>query len=68
MDLGLKDKVAIITGGGSGIGRIIAHILADEGANIVIADLNEEGANKVAGEVKERGAGSLAVKTDVSKL
>ena len=68
MDLGLKGKVAIITGGGSGIGRIIAHTLADEGANIVIADVNEEEANKVAREVKERVAGSLAVKTDVSRL
>jgi len=68
MDFGLKEKVVIITGGGSGIGRIIAHTMADEGANVVVADLNEDGASKVAGEVKERGVGSLAVKTDVSKL
>ena len=68
MDLGLQDKVAIITGGGSGIGRIIAHILAEEGANIVIADLNKDGADKVAQEVQERGVDSLAVKTDVSRL
>ncbi len=68
MDLGLQDKVAIITGGGRGIGRIIAHTLAEEGANVVIADLNEDGANKVAQEIKERGAESLAIKVDISQL
>ncbi|MDY6973663.1 MAG: SDR family oxidoreductase [Thermodesulfobacteriota bacterium] len=68
MDLGLKGKVAVITGGGSGIGRITAHMFADEGANVVVADVNEEGINNVAEEVKKRGVESLAIKTDVTKL
>lgn len=68
MDLGLKGKVAIITGGGSGIGRVTAHILGDEGANVVIADVNEDGIKKVVAEVENRGVEALGIKTDVSRL
>lgn len=63
----LKGKVAIVTGGGSGIGRATALILAREGSSVAIADINIETANKVAAQVKEQGGRCLAVKTDVSR-
>ena len=62
----LKDKVAIVTGGGQGIGEGIALRLAQEGANVVIADLNLETANSVADKIKALGRQALAIKTDVS--
>jgi len=51
----LKDKVAIVTGAGSGIGRGIAHCMAQEGASVVIADIKENDASKVAEEIVSRG-------------
>jgi len=68
MDLGLKGKVAIVTGGGQGIGRIIVHTLANEGVKAVIADINTEGGNRVVDEVKDLGGEAVIIKTDVSKL
>ena len=69
MDLGLKGKNVIITGGGSNIGRAIVLGFAREGANIVIADIDEKQAAKVADKAKEMGAGkAMAVKTDVTDL
>ena len=62
----LKDQVAIITGGGQGIGRSYALRFAREGATVVVADINEAGAQAVAGEAAGLGAQSLAVKVDVS--
>ena len=64
---GLTDKVAIITGGGQGIGRAIALRLAREGADVLIADLNAETASAVAGEVQAAGRKALAVRTDVAQ-
>jgi len=68
MELGLKGKVAIVTGGGQGIGRIIVHTLAKEGVRAVIADINTEAGNKVVKEVKDLGGEAVFLKTDVSKL
>ena len=68
MDLGLEGKVAIITGGGQGIGRVIANTLAKEGTKIVIADINTDPADKVVKEISEFGGQALAVKTDVTRL
>jgi 2-hydroxycyclohexanecarboxyl-CoA dehydrogenase len=64
--MNLQNKVAIVTGGGQGIGRGIALKLAQEGANIAIADLNIKTANDVAGEIKALGRKALAVETDVT--
>ena len=60
----LEGKVAVITGGASGIGRATAELYADEGANIVIADL-QDGAGSVAA-VRERGREATFVSTDTS--
>ena len=52
----LKDKVAFITGSASGIGKEIAIVFAQEGAKIVIADLNKEAADATAAELQKTGA------------
>ena len=44
-------KVALVTGGASGIGEVVARMLAQQGASVLVVDLNEEGANRVAGEI-----------------
>ncbi len=61
----LQDKVAIITGGGSGIGKRIARAYAKAGAHVVVASRNQENLDGVAGEVKAFGRESLAIATDV---
>lgn len=63
----LKGKVAIITGGGSGIGEATAKLFAQEGAKVVAADVNGEAAERVAEEIKKEGGEVLAVKVDVSR-
>ncbi|GAA0958036.1 SDR family oxidoreductase [Actinocorallia libanotica] len=60
------DKVAIVTGSGQGIGEAYARSLAEEGAKVVVADLNEEQAVRVAKEIEAAGGAALAVKVDVS--
>ncbi|EHK54413.1 SDR family oxidoreductase [Allomesorhizobium alhagi] len=59
----LKDKVAIITGAASGFGEGMAKRFAEEGAKVVVADLNAKGAERVATDI---GASAIAVTTDVS--
>jgi NAD(P)-dependent dehydrogenase (short-subunit alcohol dehydrogenase family) len=63
----LADKVAVVTGGARGIGRGIALCMAQEGANIAIADINLKGASTVAKEVEALGRKAIAVKTDVTR-
>src|SRR5262245_24913243 len=63
----LKDKVAIVTGGGMGMGRAAALRLAQEGAKVVIGDINEQAGNQTAGEIRGAGGETIAVRTDVSK-
>lgn len=65
MDMGLKGKTAIVTGGAMGLGRAIALALAAEGVNIVIADIAVENAEKVVKDVKVLGPKAIAVKCDV---
>jgi len=62
----LKDKIAIITGGGRGIGRAFALRFADEGAKLVLADINLEWAEAVVKEIGNRGGDALALKVDIS--
>jgi 2-hydroxycyclohexanecarboxyl-CoA dehydrogenase len=69
MDLRLKGKSVIVTGGGSNIGRGIVLAFAEEGANITIGDIDAAQAEKVAAlALKEGAAGAQVVATDVSKL
>jgi 3-oxoacyl-[acyl-carrier protein] reductase len=62
----LDNKSIIVTGAGQGIGRAFAHGLADEGANVVIAEINSEKASAVAEEITTKGRVALALPTDVS--
>ncbi|MEP7195937.1 MAG: glucose 1-dehydrogenase [Saprospiraceae bacterium] len=63
----LENKVAIVTGGGSGIGRATAILLAKEGAKIVIADVDEEGSNETVSRIITAKGDAVFIKTDTSK-
>jgi meso-butanediol dehydrogenase/(S,S)-butanediol dehydrogenase/diacetyl reductase len=67
MNMGIEDKVALVTGAGQGIGRAIALRLARDGAHIAIVDLNDEKTRAVAEEVKGLGRKATTFKADVSK-
>lgn len=67
MELDIKGKVAIVTGGAKGIGRAIVEALAGEGVNIVISDVLLDEAQKLAEKLNKNGVRALALKTDVSK-
>src|SRR6266446_6135218 len=64
----LKDKVCIITGGGSGIGRATALLFADEGARLVIADKHAANAQAVAAQCASKGTQAIASTADVKRM
>ncbi len=62
----LKDKVAIVSGAGSGIGRAIAVTYAKEGAKVIVADINESHADETVKIIQENGGDAFTVKADSS--
>ena len=62
----LKDKVAVVTGSASGFGEGIAKRFADEGAHVLLGDINKEGAERVVSEIRDQGGNALSFQVDVS--
>lgn len=63
----LKDKTALVTGAASGNGRAIATLFAQEGAKVVLADINKEGVEQVTADLQQKGCEVLSVVIDVTK-
>ena len=63
----LENKVALVTGAGSGIGRASSLVLAREGARVVVSDINASGAEETLSAIKEQGGDGVFVHADVSK-
>lgn len=62
----LTGKVAVVTGGGGGLGRATARLLAERGASVVVADIDRDSGERVASEITDGGGVALAVALDVS--
>jgi 3-oxoacyl-[acyl-carrier protein] reductase len=62
----LKERVAIVTGGGSGLGQSMCRQLAKEGAHVVVADMNMEGAEETVKMIKDEGGDASSVEVDVA--
>lgn len=63
----LEDQIAIVTGGASGLGEVIAHRLAAEGATVVVADIDAPGAQVVADNIVAHGHNAVSVACDVTR-
>jgi len=63
----LENKVAVITGGGSGIGKAISLLYAKEGAKIVVSDISEKAGNEAVSEIKSNGGEAVFIKADTSR-
>ena len=64
---GLSGKVAIVTGGGSGLGEAIGKALAAKGTKVILSDINLAGAERVAGEITTAGGTATAVQHDTAR-
>src|SRR5262245_9191259 len=67
MGVRVKDKVAIITGGAAGIGQASAVLFAEEGARVVVADVDQEQGERTAADINAGGGQAIFVRCDVSK-
>src|SRR5512146_562216 len=66
MEISLRGKSAVVTGGGSGLGEAVASALAAEGVAVAVVDLNADRAEAVAARLREHGAKAIAIQADVS--
>jgi NAD(P)-dependent dehydrogenase (short-subunit alcohol dehydrogenase family) len=66
MDLGLSSKTAVVTGGGSGIGKATCFLLAEEGANVAVVDLHSDRAENVAAAIRESNRAAIGITADVA--
>ncbi len=64
---GLDGKVAIVTGGGSGLGEAIANALASKGVRVVVSDINLVGAERVVRDIVSAGGTASAVQQDTAR-
>lgn len=62
----VEDKSVVVTGGGSGIGEAMCHLMANNGAKVIVADIKLEAAEKIAQEISNKGAIAQAVKVDIA--
>lgn len=63
----VKNKIVIVTGGGSGIGAATAELFAEHGAKVVIADIHLDGAEKMVASIQSKGGEAIAMETNVAK-
>jgi NADP-dependent 3-hydroxy acid dehydrogenase YdfG len=66
MRLGFEGKIAVVTGAGSGIGAAVSRQLGDEGAEVVLADIDADAARRVAVEIRSRGGKAHDFAVDVT--
>ena len=62
----VNSKIALVTGAGSGIGRATAILLAQEGATVIVSDINPEAAERVASEIRDAGGAAEGIRLDVA--
>lgn len=63
----VEGKTAIVTGGGSGLGEASSELLAAEGANVVVTDINLDSAQQTADVIQQRGGSAIAIKHNVTE-
>ena len=66
MNISFENKVALVTGAGSGLGLATAKAFAESGASVVLADTNEKAVRSAAEELSTQGHKTLAIKCDVA--
>jgi len=67
MEKDLTGKVAIVTGGASGIGQATAILYAEHGAQVVVSDIHEQAGNDMVAQIKQKGGEAIYVQADVSR-